>query len=231
MRKIINSVKDFFAQKQSKTFKLLTIVSIVVAVVIAMMVVINVSVVAKTNSNINSLVEFLYLPEDFDCVLVLGAGVRSDGSPSPMLRDRLIVGHEAYYTNKSDVIFVSGDSEKSSYTETAAMKEFLENMGVDSASIICDGYGLSTYDSIWRAKNVYGFNNILIISQGYHLNRAIYIAEELGMNAYGIDSALRSYAKQPLYSLRECIARIKDVIYVKLSITPKYTEKWEDING
>jgi vancomycin permeability regulator SanA len=103
-------------------------------------------------------------------------------------------------------------------------------MGVAEESIICDGYGLSTYESIWRAKNVYGYKRILIISQKYHLYRAIYIAQELGLEAYGLDAALQGYAKQPIYNLREYLARIKDMIYAELCPTPQYTQRWENFN-
>ena len=106
------------------------------------------------------------------------------------------------------------------------MKKFLLDKEISEEDIICDGYGLSTYESIWRAKNVYGYNKILIVSQKYHLYRAIYIANELGMTAYGIDGALTTYGKQPLYNLREYLARLKDVFYTEMRHNPKYIEKW-----
>ena len=110
------------------------------------------------------------------------------------------------------------------------MKQFLIDKGISEDNIISDGYGLSTYESIWRAKNVYGYNKILIISQKYHLHRAIYIAQKLGITAYGVDGALTSYGKQPIYSFREYLARIKDMLYSEIKPLPKYAEVWREVN-
>lgn len=209
--------------------KSLIFMSFVLALVFLFVLVINVNIVTKTNDNICSVNELIKLDDDFDCIIILGAGVKSNGNPTDMLRDRLIAGFEGYKHLKNVPILNSGDSERSDYCETVTMRNFLLDKGAKETSIIDDGYGLSTYDSIWRAKNVYGFNKILIVSQKYHLHRAIYIANELGLTAYGLDGALTTYGKQPLYSLRETLARIKDMIYAEMQPTPKYTEKWEEI--
>ena len=209
--------------------KSLIFMSFVLALVFLFVLVINVNIVTKTNDNICSVNELIKLDDDFDCIIILGAGVKSNGNPTDMLRDRLIAGFEGYKHLKNVPILNSGDSERSDYCETVTMRNFLLDKGAKETSIIDDGYGLSTYESIWRAKNVYGFNKILIVSQKYHLHRAIYIANELGLTAYGLDGALTTYGKQPLYSLRETLARIKDMIYAEMQPTPKYTEKWEEI--
>ena len=209
--------------------KSLIFMSFVLALVFLFVLVINVNIVTKTNDNICSVNELIKLDDDFDCIIILGAGVKLNGTPTDMLRDRLIAGFEGYKHLKNVPILNSGDSERSDYCETVTMHSFLLDKGAKETSIIDDGYGLSTYESIWRAKNVYGFNKILIVSQKYHLHRAIYIANELGLTAYGLDGALTSYGKQPLYSLRETLARIKDMIYAEMQPTPKYTEKWEEI--
>ena len=185
--------------------------------------------VAKTNDNIFSIDEFGKLEEDFDCIIVLGAGIKTNGDPTDMLRDRLITCVKGYTHLKSVPILISGDSEYLDYRETVTMKKFLLDNGIEESDIISDGYGLSTYESIWRAKNVYGYNKILIVSQKYHLHRAIYVATKLGMTAYGLDSALTSYGKQPYYSFREFFARIKDMICSEMQPNPKYVEKWEGI--
>ena len=209
--------------------KSLIFMSFVLALVFLFVLVINVNIVTKTNDNICSVNELIKLDDDFDCIIILGAGVKLNGTPTDMLRDRLIAGFEGYKHLKNVPILNSGDSERSDYCETVTMHSFLLDKGAKETSIIDDGYGLSTYESIWRAKNVYGFNKILIVSQKYHLHRAIYIANELGLTAYGLDGALTTYGKQPLYSLRETLARIKDMIYAEMQPTPKYTEKWEEI--
>ena len=207
----------------------LIFIGYIVALVFTFILITNLNIVSKTNDNIVSIEEINKLSNDFDCIIILGAGVKSNGTPTDMLRDRLLTGHEAYKHLDSPIL-VSGDSENIDYTETATMKQFLMDKGIPEDNIISDGYGLSTYESIWRAKNVYGYNKILIISQKYHLHRAIYIAQELGMTAYGVDGALTTYGKQPIYSFREYLARIKDMLYAEIKPLPKYTEIWRGID-
>ena len=222
-------MSNIFVNNKKLILKSLIFMGFLVALVFLFVLIINLNIVAKTNDNIYSVNELIKLDDDFDCIIILGAGIKANGSPTDMLRDRLIAGFEAYKHLKNVPILNSGDSQYSDYCETVTMHSFLLEKGAEETSIIDDGYGLSTYESIWRAKNVYGFNKILIVSQKYHLHRAIYIANELGITAYGLDGALTTYGKQPLYSFREWLARIKDMIYSEMQPIPKYTEKWEGI--
>lgn len=226
MRNVLVKLKNMFAKYKKPILQSLIFVGYIVALVFIFVLIVNLSIVAQTNDNIYSIEETVKLDNDYDCILILGAGIRADGSPTPMLRDRLIAAFEAYSHLEGIPIFLSGDSECSDYRETVAMKHYLTNQGVSEDNIISDGYGLSTYESIWRAKNVYGYDKILIVSQKYHLHRAIYIANELGITAYGIDGALTTYGKQPIYSIREYIARVKDMLFAELQPVPKYIEKW-----
>ena len=230
MRNVIDYIKAFFQNNRKSFLRGMAFIAYSISLVLIFALIINLNIVAKTNDNIYSLYELEKISSDFDCILILGAGVRKDGSPTPMLNDRLTTGYEAYISEKSDIIFLSGDSERSDYTETVTMKNVLLEKNVDKDCIISDGYGLSTYESIWRAKNVYGFKRILIVSQRYHLHRAIYIAHEMGLEAYGIDAALQGYAKQPFYSMREYLARIKDMIYAEMLPLPTYRIEWETSN-
>ncbi len=229
MCNVLNKVISFITKYKKPIVESFIFIGYLVALAFLFVLIINLNIVAKTNDNILSVEEMIKISEDYDCILILGAGVKKDGSPTDMLYDRLMAGYEAFKEGKSKVIFLSGDSEYNDYTETVTMQKILNEKGVDNVNIICDGYGLSTYESIWRAKNVYGFKKILIVTQKYHLHRAIYIAQELGLEAYGIDGALRTYGKQPIYSLREYIARIKDMLFAEMRPQPKYTEKWEGI--
>ncbi len=229
MSKILEKMKNFF-YKYSKPIKESSVfIGYVLALIFLFVFVVNISIFSNTNDNIYSIDEIIKIDDNFDCIIVLGAGVRADGSPTPMLNDRLTAAYEAFVNNKSDVILISGDSEDVDYTETVTMKNVLVSKGIEESIIICDGYGLSTYESIWRAKFVYGYDKILIISQKYHLHRAIYIAKEMGMVAEGVDAALQGYSKQPIYSLREYLARVKDLLYAEMRPAPKYTAKWEEI--
>ena len=223
MRAILNHCLRLL---KSKAFKRSAcFVLILFAFVSISLLTLNMGIIDKTKDNIYSVAELENTTEQYDCILVLGAGVRADGSPTPMLNDRLKTALSAYRAGASSVILVSGDSEQEDYRETDTMKRVLVESGVYEESIVCDEYGLSTYESIWRAKNVYGYKNILIVTQGYHLYRALYIAEKMGLDAEGLDAALQGYAKQPIYSAREAFARAKDFYYTLKIPMPKYTGK------
>ena len=150
--------------------------------------------------------------QDGNYVIVLGCGVWANG-PSPMLEDRIITGVRTYEENEGIKLLMSGDHREDNYNEPGTMAEYAEKMGVDSRDIIQDRYGLSTYDSIYRAKELYGAEKIIIITQRYHLYRALYIAESLGMEAIGVASDLRNYGvKMVKYTIREWLARDKDFL-------------------
>ena len=229
MSKILEKIKGMLSKYKKPIIKSLIFIGYALALVFSFVVIINLNIVSKTNDNIYSVDEIEKIDKDFDCILILGAGIKANGSPTDMLRDRLITGYEAY-TQLDLPVFLTGDSENHDHTETTTMKSYLIDKGIAEENIICDGYGLSTYESIYRAKFVYGYDKILIISQKYHLHRAIYLAQKLGMTAYGVDGALTSYGKQPIYSLREYLARIKDMLYAEIMPEPKYIEIWEEIN-
>ena len=229
MCNVLGKLKNIFTKYKKPILQSLIFVGYNVALVFLFILIVNLNIVAKTNDNIYSIDETVKLDNDYDCILILGAGIKADGSPTPMLRDRLIAAFQAHQQINDVTVFISGDSENSDYCETVTMKSFLIDSGISEDNIISDGYGLSTYESIWRAKNVYGYNKILIVSQKYHLHRAIYIANELDINAYGFDAAITTYAKQPIYSFREYLARIKDMLFAELLPMPKYIEKWGNI--
>ena len=150
----------------------------------------------------------------FDCILVLGAGLRSDGSPSSMLEDRVQVACELYAASASEdrtvPLLMSGDH-TGDYNEVAAMKELAIRLGVPSEDVFLDHEGYSTYESLCRAREVYGARRVLIVTQEFHLPRALFIARELGMDAVGVAADLRPYARQFLQDGREMLARYKDL--------------------
>ena len=154
--------------------------------------------------------------EQYDCILVLGAGLRPDGSPSDMLSDRLDVAIELYNEGVSDVILLSGDHSSFDYNEVAAMEIYCLEHDIPPSAIIKDGKGYSTYESMLNLKNEGKYKKIVVVTQKYHLYRAVYIAEKLGFDAYGADAALRLYRGQFLRDLREVAARTKDVFMVML---------------
>ncbi len=228
MRNLWKRIKSLFYSYAKPMKETAIFIGFVVLLMALFVLIVNINIVSITEDDIFTAEELQSNLNSYDCVLILGAGVRSDGSPTPMLNDRLITGYQASVNSNTSVIFISGDSENSDYTETVTMKNVLIEMGVSENNIISDGYGLSTYESIWRAKNIYGFDKILIVSQKYHLHRAIFIAEKLGMDADGVDAALQGYAKQPIYDAREALARLKDMLYIAMMPQPNYTQKWQE---
>lgn len=156
--------------------------------------------------------------EKADCVLILGAGVK-DGKPKPMLRDRLLTGIELYKSGAAKKIIMSGDHGRADYDEVNVMRAFALEQGVKAEDIFLDHAGFSTYDSVYRAKNIFGAENIIIVSQKYHLYRALYIAKKLDVNAAGISADLNTYGGQLKRDIREITARDKD--FFKCIIKPK----------
>lgn len=148
--------------------------------------------------------------QPFDCILVLGAGLRPDGSPSDMLHDRVAVGVELYHALGGVPLLMSGD-QTGDYNEVAAMKELAVSLGVDAGMIVLDPKGYSTYESMLRAREIYDAERILVVTQEYHLYRALYLSEALGMEAFGVSADLRPYGGQARREVRELLARFKDL--------------------
>ena len=146
---------------------------------------------------------------DADCILVLGAGVRGE-SPSPMLEDRLLEGEALWKAGAAPKIIVSGDHGRTDYDEVNVMKRFMMADGIPSSDIFMDHAGFSTYESMYRARDIFQAKKVIIVTQGYHLYRAIYIARQLGLEAYGVASDPRAYSGQMVRDAREMLARIKD---------------------
>ena len=156
--------------------------------------------------------------EKADCILILGAGVK-DGKPKPMLRDRLLTGIELYKSGAAKKIIMSGDHGRADYDEVNVMRAFALEQGVKAEDIFLDHAGFSTYDSVYRAKNIFGAENIIIVSQKYHLYRALYIAKKLDVKAAGVSADLNTYGGQLKRDIREIIARDKD--FFKCIVKPE----------
>lgn len=159
--------------------------------------------------------------EGYDCILVLGCGVHGD-TPSHMLEDRLLQGIELYEYGASEKMLMSGDHGKENYDEVNVMKDFAVERGVSAENIFMDHAGFSTYESMYRAKEIFTAEKILIVTQDYHLHRAIYDARAMGMEAYGVASNPRTYAGQLYRDIREILARNKDFLYCIIKPEPTY---------
>lgn len=159
---------------------------------------------------------------DVDCILVLGCLVHSDGEPSDMLHDRLQRGVELYKAGAAPKLLMSGDHGRENYDEVAAMKQFAITEGIASEDVFMDHAGFSTYESIIRARDVFQAKKIIIVTQEYHLYRALYLAQKLGLEAYGVSSDYRSYSGQGGREMREILARVKDFAFSYLEPEPTY---------
>lgn len=159
-----------------------------------------------------------------DCILVLGASVTEYG-PSPMLADRLDKGLELFGLGVSKIMLLSGDNGRIEYNEVQAMKEYvLQNggsVGLEAANVYMDYAGFSTYDSAVRCKEVFGANRVVIVTQRYHLYRAVYNAKKAGLDVIGV-AATDTKAGQAGRDRREVPARVKDFFLSFIGASPKY---------
>ena len=180
----------------------------------------NLIMITSTKRNIKEEKELSNI-KDVDCILVLGAGIRYN-KPTPMLEDRLLTGINLYNNKISKKILACGDHMNKNYDEVNVMKDYLISRKIPSSDIFMDHAGISTYDSIYRAKHIFKAKKIIIITQKYHLYRALYIAKTLNIEAYGVASNPRRYANQLPRDIREFLARTKDFIKVHLKLKSKY---------
>ena len=168
--------------------------------------------------------------EGYDCVLVLGCGVWGD-TPSHMLEDRLLEGISLCQSGASKKLLMSGDHGREGYDEVNVMKKFAVDRGIPSEDVFMDHAGFSTYESMYRAKEIFKAEEILIVTQDYHLYRAIYDARALGLEAYGVASNPRSYGGQLYRDIREILARNKDFIYSIIKPEPTYLGEAIPVQG
>ena len=157
-----------------------------------------------------------------DTILVLGARVWDNGQPSGILKDRINTGVDLYEAGASERLLMSGDHGQDEYDEVNAMKDFAIEQGVAPAVIFMDHAGFSTYESLYRARDIFQVKTVVIVTQTYHLYRALYIARALGLDAYGVSCDRRDYNPYILFSVREIFARCKDFLYSIVQPLPTY---------
>ena len=169
--------------------------------------------------------------ENIDCILVLGCQVKADGTPSHMLEDRLKRGVELYNAGASSRLLMSGDHGQKEYDEVGHMKRYAVDTGIESAAVFMDHAGFSTYESICRVKEIFGAKRILVVTQEYHLYRALYIAKSFGLEAWGVSADYRQYSGQLNRDVREILARIKDVGMCIFKPDPTYLGEAIPLSG
>ncbi len=168
---------------------------------------------------------------DVDCILVLGCGVLPGGRPTAMLRDRLARSVELYQAGISERLLMSGDHGTAYYDEVNTMKDYAMDAGVPSSHVFMDHAGFSTYESMYRAKEIFCAERIVIVTQKYHLYRAIYVARALGLDAYGVAAAGDDYGGQLYRDMREILARNKDFFTAMLKPKPEYLGEAIPVSG
>ncbi len=156
-----------------------------------------------------------------ECIMVLGASVHSDGTPSLMLKDRLDTGIELYKKGVAPKLLMTGDNGQVAYNEVEVMKNYAEEAGVKSEDIFLDHAGFSTYESVYRAKYIFEVNSMVVVTQRYHLYRTLYGCRRMGIDAAGAASDQAQYRGQGYRDVREILARDKD--FVKWMIKPDPT--------
>ena len=160
--------------------------------------------------------------KDVDCIVVLGCQVKDDGKPSDMLSDRLRRGIELYNQGVAPKIIMSGDHGQKEYDEVNTMKQVAVEAGIPSSDVFMDHAGFSTYETLYRAKEIFEADRIIVVTQEYHLYRTLYIAEKLGIEAYGVNADYHTYWGQSNREAREILARCKDFIKTIFKPEPTY---------
>lgn len=163
---------------------------------------------------------------NIDCILVLGCHVRSQ-----YLADRLTTAFGLYDMGASPKLLMTGDHGREVYDEVNFMLDRAEEHGIERKDVFTDHAGFSTYESIYRAKEIFGAERIIIVTQEYHLYRALYLAEKLGIEAYGVSASLHGYGSQDYQDMRESLARMKDFFYALIKPEPTFLGESIPISG
>lgn len=168
--------------------------------------------------------------EGVDCIMVLGCGVYGD-TPSPLLEDRLQRGVEIFKLGAAPKILMSGDHGRENYDEVNVMKQYALDKGIPESDVFMDHAGFSTYESMYRAVEIFGVKKMIIVTQQYHLSRAVYIANKLGIEAYGVASDYQTFGGQLGRDCREVLARAKDMVTTIFKPLPTFLGEAIPISG
>lgn len=164
-------------------------------------------------------------------VIVPGASVLRNGTPSDILKDRLLTAYELYESGKAEKFLLSGDHGGAGYDEVNVMRRYLQNLGVPAEDLFLDHAGFDTYDTMYRARYVFGVTDALVATQSFHLPRALFIGQNLGMTVHGVPSERQGYAKDEEFAFRERFANVKAWFDVLRQAQPKFGGSTYDITG
>lgn len=168
----------------------------------------------------------------YDCVIVPGALVYDSGRPSAMLRDRLDMAVRIYQSGVTDRILVSGDHGRTDYNEVGVMRQYLLDAGIPAEHVFMDHAGFDTYDTLYRAQSIFGVRRALITTQDFHLLRALYIGDRLGLDLQGVDCGYVIASEKSRYRFREYPARFKAFLDCEIFFAdPTYSGETIPISG
>lgn len=200
-----------------------SVIACLLFVALIFAVVCNIIVIASADEYVISFDDAAEL-SDVDCIIVLGAFVKDDGTLSSVLEERVNVGAELYQSGASKRILVSGDHSREDYNEVGAMKDYMTELGISADAVFTDHAGFDTYDSMYRARDIFQAQKVIIVTQKFHISRAVFIARSLGLDAYGVASdEYRDYRYLNLITeAREIAARTKYVFDAIFKPKPTY---------
>ena len=209
--------------------RILKYLLIIIGVVLLIIFIVNFYVVLSVKNRIIGKDEYNKL-KDADCIIVLGGGIRKD-KPSPILQDRLDKAIELYKEGLAPKIIMSGDHGSKNHDEVNVMKNYAIDHGIPSEDIFMDHAGFSSYDTMYRAKHIFGVKKAIIVTQKYHIYRSVYIANKLGIDAYGVPTDFVKHQWPIFREAREVLARNKDVIKCLFKPTSSVLGDKIDIKG
>lgn len=210
--------------KKKLSYIFLFLLSVIILIVIAIFAV---NYYVLSFSSLNYYYDVDWLEKEY-VWLVFWASVIRNNTPSDILKDRLKVAYKAYMDWKIQKIIVSGDNSYTDYNEPLTMKKYLIGLWVDEDDIYLDYAWFDTYDSLYRAKNIFWVDSVVLFTQDFHLKRAMYISTKLWIKTYWVETNLQKYQKEDYYNRREIMARVKAFFDVEIfKSKPKFL--WDKI--
>ena len=209
--------------------KLIRYVLILILAAVIVTAAVNLIVCLSVKGDVRSLEQSLD-DRGYDCIIVLGCGVWGE-TPTPLLSDRLDAAIALYNAGTAPKLLMSGDHGRENYNEVAVMRKYAMDRGVPSEDIFMDHAGFSTYESMYRAAEIFGVKRAVVVTQKYHLYRALYDAAAFGIDAKVTVATGHVFASQIIWDMREAAARVKDFIWCAFRPEPTFLGEKIDIRG
>ena len=197
--------------------------------IVGLVAIVSVNYYVKSSTKKNIYYSIKKFPKN-DVGIIFGAGINGD-QPSKYLKDRLDAGIALYKANRINKLLLSGDNGRDEYDELTVMKNYCYKHGVDTTKIFIDYAGFDTYSTMYRAKHIFNIKKATLISQEYHLNRAIYIGQKLGIKSVGYSANNGEYLGYKYVTFREYGSIFKSFFDVLRNREPRFLGNPIDING